>query len=346
MNDRGRSMSRLRPQFFTVAALLAGALALSACTGASAPGPTVTTPSGAVAAAPSAAATPAPTSTCPDHLSPEASFAPDHPLGAPGDVSAWSSVAAIKKRGRLNVGVASDILQLGARNPFSGTIQGFDIDIARAIAKQIFNDPNRITFKVITAGSRIPSLQSGDVDIVARAFTMNCDRWAQIDFSSVYLLAGQRVLVSKTVSNGKLVPSYHSIQELAQARKRVCATTGSTSIDRLKRDFPGVIRVSVPVTTDCLAKFQEGQVDAISGDDAILAGLAAQDPYAVVVGPVFGPEPYGLGIAKAHPDLVRFVNAVLQQLRTDGQWEKSYDKWLTGALGSASPPTPLYGRVP
>src|SRR5215470_3821090 len=180
-----------------VALVLAGALALSACTASSTPSPAVSTPSGALAPAAPAAATPAPTNTCTDHLSPEASFAPDHPLGAPGDVSAWSSVAAIKKRGRLNVGVASDILQLGARDPFSGTIEGFDIDIARAIAKQIFNDPSRITFKVITAGTRIPSLQNKDVDIVARAFTMTCDRWTQIDFSSVYLLAGQRVLVSK-----------------------------------------------------------------------------------------------------------------------------------------------------
>src|SRR5215470_17145440 len=181
-----------------VAVALAGALFLSACTAASTPTPAVTTPSGTLAPAAPAAAAPAPTSTtCTDHLSPEASFAPDHPLGAPGDVSAWSSVAAIKRRGSLNVGVASDILQLGARDPFSGTIEGFDIDIARAIAKQIFNDPSRITFKVITAGTRIPSLQNKDVDIVARAFTMTCDRWTQIDFSSVYLLAGQRVLVSK-----------------------------------------------------------------------------------------------------------------------------------------------------
>jgi polar amino acid transport system substrate-binding protein len=339
-----------RTGHIAVVVALTAALATAACSPSAAPGTPGATPTGTPATSAPAAtptATAAANGKCSDGLSPEASIAPNRPLGPPGqiDASAWPTIAAIKKSRSLKVGVASDILQLGARNPVTGAIEGFDIDMLHAIAKAIFNDPNKITFKVITAGTRISSLQ-GDVDIVARAFTMNCDRWSQIDFSSMYLLAGQKVLVSKKLSKGTLVPSYSGIQALNQDKKRVCATTGSTSIDRVKRDYPEVIPVGVPVTTDCLAKFQEGQVDAITGDDAILAGLAAQDPYAVVVGKAFSREPYGLGIAKEHPDLVQFVNAVLQQVRADGEWEKSYDHWLAGTLGPASPPAPLYGRAP
>jgi polar amino acid transport system substrate-binding protein len=98
--------------------------------------------------------------------------------------------------------------------------------------------------------------------------------------------------------------------------------------------------------TGCLVLFQEGKVDAITGDDTILAGLAAQDPYAVVVNaPAFTAEPYGLGVSKKHPEFVQFVNGVLAQMRSNGQWTTSYNTWLKSALGPApAPPVAVYGR--
>ena len=94
--------------------------------------------------------------------------------------------------------------------------------------------------------------------------------------------------------------------------------------------------------------FQQGAVDAITGDDTVLAGLAAQDPYAAVVqAPAFTAEPYGLGVNQEHVDFVRFVNGVLEQMRADGRWTKSYNTWLADALGKApAPPEPVYGRAP
>jgi polar amino acid transport system substrate-binding protein len=75
-------------------------------------------------------------------------------------------------------------------------------------------------------------------------------------------------------------------------------------------------------------KLQQGDVAAISTDDAILAGLVAQDPFTRLVGPRFTDEPYGLAISKQHPDFVRFVNSVLAQLRSGGQWAASYAHWV------------------
>jgi polar amino acid transport system substrate-binding protein len=99
--------------------------------------------------------------------------------------------------------------------------------------------------------------------------------------------------------------------------------------------------------TGCLVLFQRGEVDAITGDDTVLAGLAAQDPYARVVGTAFSAEPYGLGFNSKDVDLVRFVNGVLEQMRKDGRLTRSYDRWLRPALGPApTPPAPVYGRRP
>jgi polar amino acid transport system substrate-binding protein len=118
-------------------------------------------------------------------------------------------------------------------------------------------------------------------------------------------------------------------------------------MDKL-RTFPGLIPVGSDTHTGCLVLFQEGKVDAITGDDTILAGLAAQDPYAQVVNTsAFTAEPYGLGVSKKHPEFVQFVNGVLAQMRTDGEWTKAYDTWLKAALGPApAAPAAVYGRQP
>ena len=89
--------------------------------------------------------------------------------------------------------------------------------------------------------------------------------------------------------------------------------------------------------TDCLVLLQQGDVAAISTDNNILAGLKAQDPWTKIVGPVFTSEPYGLAISKMHPDFARFVNAVLQQMRTDGRWAADYRHWV-GTPAPAPPP--------
>jgi len=300
------------------------------------PPPTTGTPT------PTPSATTAPPA-CADRL---ASFAPDGPNPAPNAMPSGSYMDKIQKRGRLIAGVSSDTLLLGSRNPLSGQIEGFDIEMLKAVSKAIFNDPNKIEFRVITTAQRVPVLSgdpADDVDIVARAMTMTCARWEQIDFSTQYYLAGQKVLVAKDAKvDGRPIQRMEDLKG-----KRVCAPKGSTSMDKLKT-FTGLVPVGADTHTGCLALFQQGEVDAITGDDTILAGLAAQDPYAVVVkAPAFTQEPYGLGISRKNPDFVKFVNGVLEQMRSDGQWTTAYNTWLTAALGPApKPPAAVYGRQP
>jgi len=300
-------------------------------------------------AATSGTPTPTPTpsaTTTPPACNRLASYAPDGPNPAPNAMPSGSTMAKIHDRGRLIAGVSSDTLLLGSRSPLTGQIEGFDIEMLKAVSKAIFGDPNKIEFRVITTAQRIPVLSgdpADDVDIVARAMTMNCTRWQQIDFSTQYYLAGQKVLVAKDAKvDGKPVQRMEDLKG-----KKVCAPKGSTSMDKLKT-FPGLIPVGADTHTGCLALFQQGEVDAITGDDTILAGLAAQDPYAVVVkAPAFTEEPYGLGVSKKNPDFVKFVNGVLEQMRSDGQWTTAYNTWLKDALGPApAPPAAVYGRQP
>ena len=289
--------------------------------------------------------TPAPKATTKPPVcgNPVASFAPD----GPNPVVSGEIMKKIKARGRLIAGVSADTMLLGARNPLNGRIEGFDIEILRAVSKAIFDDPDKVEFRVITTAQRLPVLVDGSVDIVARAMTINCTRWAQVDFSTEYYKAGQKVLVAKGATvrgpSGQELP----VTNMADLKgRRVCAPNGTTSMDKL-RTFAGLIPVGADTHTGCLVLFQQGKADAITGDDSILAGLAAQDPYASVVNaPAFTSEPYGLGVRKEPGHgFARFVNAVLAQMRADGKWTAAYNTWLRDALGAAPPPpAAVYGR--
>jgi polar amino acid transport system substrate-binding protein len=247
------------------------------------------------------------------------------PSGPP-QVIAGSFMAKIRARGYLIAGVDQSTYHFGFLNPLTGQIEGFDIDMIRAVAKAIFGNPDKVVFKAISDAQRIPDITSGAVDIVAHTMTITCARLKDVDFSSVYFDAAQRVLVLKN----------SPAQSLAALRgQKVCATTGSDSVDVIEK--ANAIPVQVPYWTDCLVQLQQGNVAAISTDDSILDGLAAQDPWTKLVGPRLTDEPYGLAISQQYPDFVRFVNAVLAQLRTDGQWAASYAHWV-GTPVPAPPP--------
>jgi polar amino acid transport system substrate-binding protein len=262
-----------------------------------------------------------------------ASLAPGGALPAAGKMPAGSYMAEIQKRGRLILGTSQDTLLFSSRNPFNGQIEGFDVDMAKQVAAAIFGDPDKIQIKVIGYDKRVSSVHDGSVDIVADTMTANCERWQDVNFSSIYYEAGQKVLVSSG-SQAK------RIEDLGG--KKVCSVEGSTSFDNIAKVKTKPVPVARSAFGDCLVAFQRNEVDAISTDDTILAGMAAQDPYAKVVGPRFTDEPYGMAMPKSHPEFTRFVNAVLAKNRANGAWTATYEKWL-GDFGPApTPPVAQY----
>jgi polar amino acid transport system substrate-binding protein len=278
--------------------------------------------------------TTAPAAPVVDCGNPVASLAPLDPMPPPGDMPAGTSMAEIQKRGRLIAGVSADTLLFGYRNPLSGRLEGFDIDLVRQVAQAIFGDPDRVDYKVVTYAQRIPALLDGSVDIIADVMTVNCERWQQISFSSQYFDAGQKILVR----------SDSTVTDISQLNgKRMCVAKGSTNFDNMK-NYPKVIVVPVDDISDCMVLFQQGTVDSVTGDDTVLAGFVAQDPYAKIVGPPLTSEPYGLGVAKTHPEFVRFVNGVLADLRENGTWKQMYSRWLEPTAAVPDPPVAVYGR--
>jgi polar amino acid transport system substrate-binding protein len=254
---------------------------------------------------------------------------------------AGTYLGEIERRGRLVLGTSQDTLLFSSRNPRTGEVEGFDVDMGRQLAAAIFGDPEKLQIKVIGYDKRVPLAAAGidpakpnaGVDIVADTMTMNCERWEKVNFSSVYYDAGQKVLVANT-------SKVRGIADLGG--KRVCAATGSTSLENIAKAPSKPYAVGRPGFADCLVALQQNEVDAVSTDDTILAGLAAQDPYVKVVGDKFTREPYGMAMPQ-DDDFTRFVNAVLEKNRANGTWARTYDKWLgRSGLGTQEPPVPEY----
>ncbi|HTY29350.1 MAG TPA: glutamate ABC transporter substrate-binding protein, partial [Mycobacterium sp.] len=197
--------------------------------------------------------------------------------------------------------------------------------------------PDRIDLRVVDASQRESALTSHQVDLIVRTYSVTCERKKTVAFSTVYYYANQRILVAKG----------SGIQSAADlGGKRVCAVTGTTSLPKLLALTPKPIVIEVGNWTDCLVMLQQGQTDAISTDDAVLSGLAKQDPNVEIVGPSMGAEPYAIGVNQNDEDLVRFVNGVLEQMRADGRWERLYAKWLLSLAPSPGPPPARYQDNP
>jgi polar amino acid transport system substrate-binding protein len=265
---------------------------------------------------------------------PRASYRPPAGLPAPGAMPAGSTMAKIAARGHLVIGVSQTTYLFGYRDPESGEIVGVDIEIAREISRALFGDPDKIRFRSMAAAERIPAIKAREVDMIIRTTSMNCERWREVAFSTSYYEAQQRVLVRSD-------STVRGIQDLGG--KKVCAAEGSSDLANIAAAPSKPIPVSAVEVLDCLVLLQQGQVEAISNDDAQLAGFVAQDPTTRVVGPAIRVEPYGIMMSKSTVDLIRFVNGVLDRMRSDGSLAAIYRRWLA-PLGEVPTPPPARYR--
>lgn len=240
---------------------------------------------------------------------------------------------SLQTKGKIRIGTQEDNPPFSAKIPTTSKWEGFDVDIARELAKAIWgpgDDPDtHIEWVAVTSATRIPTLTDNKADVIIKTFTINEERKKQIDFSDVYFQTGQRILVKKTNTD---------IKEVADlAGKTVCSQKGSTSeknISTATQDKAKLLLLdSYPA---CLIALQQGQADAVSTDETILFGLVGRDPNTKIVGKYFSEEPYGIGVKKDTGDRVGFVpflNTWLAGIIKDGTWAKIYEKHISPVSG-------------
>ena len=240
----------------------------------------------------------------------------------------------ITERGSVKVGVKEDQPGLGYLDPTTGDRTGFDVDIARWIAASLGYDEDKIEFTAIPSANREQAIVNGDIDYYVGTYSITDKRKEQISFAGPYFVTGQGLLVAADNSDIK------GPDDLAG--KNVCSATGSTSIQRIKTDYPEAKTTEFDTYSQCVEQLKTGQVDAVTTDEAILIGYAAQDPDNLkVVGDVFSEERYGVGIPKGDTALQEYINKMF----TDGGdiWQAIFDKNLgtAGVTGQQPQPDPV-----
>jgi glutamate transport system substrate-binding protein len=238
-----------------------------------------------------------------------------------------------KSAGRITIGVKDDQPGLGRKDPTTGKYSGFDIEIAKLVAADLGFDESKIDFKPVQSASREQAISNGDVGYYVGTYTITDKRKQQISFAGPYFQAGQDLLVRQD-DNSITGPE-------TLKGKKVCSATGSTPIQRVRDKGltePANI-VEFQGYSQCVDKLISKEVDAVTTDDAILKGFAAQDRDNLrVVGKPFSEEPYGVGLNKDDKALRDKINDTLQKSLDDGTWQKIYDATLGKSGSTATKP--------
>jgi ABC-type amino acid transport/signal transduction systems, periplasmic component/domain len=236
----------------------------------------------------------------------------------------------ISKAGKVVVGVKADQPFLGYKDT-EGNRCGFDIEMAQLIAAQLGIDPAKIEYKEIPSANRETALQGGEVDYYVGTYSITDERKQKVGFAGPYYVGGQDLLVRKDDNSMK------GPEDLKG--KKVCSATGSTSIQRIRDEGYSEDTVEFKTYSECVKQLIDKRVDAVTTDDAILAGYAAQAPDSLkVVGNTFSEERYGIGLPKGDKALCQKVTDIIKTAISDGTWQKIYDGTLGKSGAKSEPP--------
>lgn len=238
-------------------------------------------------------------------------------LAALAAVACTMSLAACgaDESGKIRIGIKFDQPGLGFKK--SGTYVGFDVDVAKYVAKKLGYSEDEIVWKEAPSKQREAMLQNGDVDMILATYSITEERKNAVSFAGPYFVAGQDLLVRK---------DDHSINGPEDLNgKRLCSVTGSTSAATVKEKFASEVQLmEQPGYAECATALFSGIVDAVTTDDIILAGLASASRGKLrVVGKPFTQEYYGVGIKKGDTALAKKINAAITEMIKDGSWERA-----------------------
>ncbi|QYB03958.1 glutamate ABC transporter substrate-binding protein [Rhodococcus sp. USK10] len=247
------------------------------------------------------------------------------------------SASQSASEGKLTVGIKYDQPGLGLRNP-DGSFSGFDVEVAEYIAGKLGVAPENIEFKESPSAQRETLIQNGEVDYIVATYSITDARKEKVDFAGPYFIAGQSLLVK---SDNTDIAGPESLN----GGKKLCSVTGSTPAQKVKDQYAKDVQLQEFDTySACVEALRNGAVDAVTTDDIILAGYAAQYPGELkVVGAPFTQERYGVGLAKGDDETRAKINDAIEAMIADGSWARAFNETV-GASGYPIPAPPTVDR--
>lgn len=253
--------------------------------------------------------------------------------------AAGSTMEKLNKAQAIKIGTKFDQPGFGQKG-LSGDPEGFDVEIAKLIVKELGIPEDKIEWVETPSKVREDVIVNGTVDLVAATYTINDKRKERIAFAGPYYEAGQNIMVKKDDT------SITGPESFKDGTKKVCSVTGSTPFEEIKKYVKDAATQLVPFDTydKCRDALKNGQVDAVTTDNVILLGYIAKDEASFkLAGDNFTKEPYGIGVKKEDTDFRNFVNDVLEKAMSDGSWKKAWDD-TAGKFGAELGDAPAINR--
>ena len=216
---------------------------------------------------------------------------------------------------KLTAGTAFDLPGMGYRNPQTGEMEGFEVEIAKGVAEELLGDRTKIEFVQVLPDNRLETLEENKADVVISQLTITPDRAERVDFSNPYFVGREAILVRK----GGGIKTYEDLKG-----KRVALAAGSISLRRMRVALTESTLIVTPEEAGGVQAVVAGQADAASNDDVNLhrmhKNLADSDAFEVIdIGDHFDLKPFGIAVKKGNQDLVKALNAIIEKLDADGE---------------------------
>ncbi|WP_338895756.1 glutamate ABC transporter substrate-binding protein [Streptomyces sp. TG1A-60] len=239
---------------------------------------------------------------------------------------------------KITIGIKFDQPGIGQKTA-DGDYAGFDVDVATYVAKELGYDENQIEWREAKSADRETMLERGDVDFIAASYSINDEREKKVDFAGPYLLAHQDILIR---ADDNSITKPEDLNE-----KNLCSVAGSTSAQNVKDKIaPKANLQTYGGYSECLTGLENEAVDALTTDDSILAGYAAQEQFKgkfKLAGFKMSNENYGIGV-KEGSDLKAKINSALEKMVSDNSWDEAV-KANFGPANYKNEPAPKIGNI-
>lgn len=239
-----------------------------------------------------------------------------------------SGLEDARRRGKLLAGVRTNSPPFGYVDS-TGAIRGFDVDIARYLARSLFDEEGRLELVPVTAGSRIPFLYSDWIDVIIATMSVTGERRQVLDFSEPYFISGSMLLTPKD-------SPIKGIGDLAG--KTVAVIEGAVQENDLEHVAPQAKQVKFAKIPEAVSALKSKRVDAFCQDDVVVLSLAKENPDLQAVGKPFIPHPYAIAVRKGDLEFVKWINRQLTRMKTDGTFGRLWQEYFGAFEGNLIKP--------
>lgn len=237
-----------------------------------------------------------------------------------------STIAQLKQAGKVRIGVFSDKPPFGYVDA-NGKSQGFDVEIAKAITKDLLGDENKVEFVLVEAANRAEYLVSNKVDIILANFTVTPARKEVVDFADPYM----KVALGVVSKDGEVITDVEQLKD-----KTLLLNKGTTADAYFTKNYPNIKTLKFEQNTETFEALRDGRGDALAHDNTLLFAWAKENPgFTVGIKNLGEQDTIAPAVKKGDIELLNWLNSEIQKLGKEGVLKQAYNKTLLPVYSDA-----------